>query len=102
MANHDRGGLKALARLTDTFAPVPATSSLLDLLASTQRLRLERALRGFSQAERDVLLDLRRLGRRRRLLLVADNAHWWDSGSIDSCATALKIVYKPESPSCGN
>jgi hypothetical protein len=39
-------------------------------------------LRPYSILERDVILDLKRLARRGRLLLVADNCHWWDGDSL--------------------
>lgn len=57
-------------------------SSVFDLLTSAFRQRVERALRPFSSVERGIILDLTRISRSERLLLIADNAHWWDASSL--------------------
>jgi hypothetical protein len=57
-------------------------TSIFDLLSAAFRQRLERVLKAYSSLERDVLLDLKRLARTRKVLIVADNAHWWDRDSL--------------------
>jgi hypothetical protein len=59
-----------------------AGGSLFDLLATAIDQKFERATRPLSGIEREILRDLRRLAKRQPVLLVADNAHWWDTGSI--------------------
>lgn len=59
-----------------------AGTGVFDVLTSAARHRTDRALLAYSGVERDILLDLRRLARNRKLLLVADNLHWWDAASL--------------------
>ncbi len=59
-----------------------AAASIFDLLTAAFRQRTERILRPYSNAEREILLDLKRLARSHRLLLIAENAHWWDPDSL--------------------
>jgi hypothetical protein len=76
-------GTRTAVRVADAAAGGGGVgTSIFDLLTATFRQRTERALKPYSAIERDVLLDLKRLARRRRLLLVADNAHWWDAQSL--------------------
>jgi hypothetical protein len=75
-------GSRSVLRVADTLGPAAVASPIFDLLTSQFKQKLDRALRAFSPTERDVLLDLRQMGRRERLLLIADNAHWWDSPSL--------------------
>jgi hypothetical protein len=56
--------------------------SIFDLLGAAFRQRTARALRPYAEAERAVILDLNHLGRNHDVLLIADNAHWWDSDSL--------------------
>ena len=56
--------------------------SLFDLLATAIDQKFERATRPLSGVEREILRDLRRLAKRQPVLLIADNAHWWDAASI--------------------
>jgi hypothetical protein len=74
-----RAALQTADNLTRTGG---AATSIFDLLSSFFRQGLERSLRPFSNVERGIILDLRRLARRRPLLLVVDNAHWWDADSL--------------------
>lgn len=55
---------------------------IFDLLAGTFRQRIDRVLKPYSSIERGVILDLRRLGHSRPILLIADNAHWWDADAL--------------------
>jgi hypothetical protein len=57
-------------------------TSIFDLLSAPFRQQTERALRPYTPPERDVILELKRLARQRRLLVIADNAHWWDPDSL--------------------
>lgn len=76
-------GARSALRLADsTLGPAGVTTSVFDLLAGAFRHRAEKGLRPYSNPERDVLMDLRRLGRSSPLLLIADNAHWWDADSL--------------------
>jgi hypothetical protein len=74
-------GTRSAIRLTDS-ATGGAGTSIFDLLTAAFRQQTERALKPYSSQERDVILDLKRLARSHRLLLVADNAHWWDADSL--------------------
>jgi uncharacterized protein len=76
------GARSAVALTQSAVGGPPVATTVFDLLSAVFRQRIERALRIYNRSERDVLLDLRRLARGRRLLLVADNAHWWDADSL--------------------
>lgn len=83
-------GTRSALRVADTAAKTGGIgTSIFDLLTAGFRQQVERALRGYSDRERDVILDLKRLGRRRRLLLIADNAHWLDADSLWLLADVL-------------
>lgn len=73
-------------------------TSIFDLLAATFRQKTDRALKPYSAFERDVLLDLKRLARRHRLLLVADNAHWWDAQSLCLVADVISELLSETLP----
>lgn len=76
-------GSRSALRVADVVVgSAGAGASIFDLLSSTFRQRVERALRPFSSPERDIILDLKRLARSHPLLLIADNAHWWDADSL--------------------
>ncbi|MGN6587542.1 MAG: AAA family ATPase [Solirubrobacterales bacterium] len=76
-------GGRAVVRAADATVPGPDVGgSIFDLLRATFRQSTDRALKPYSSLERDVIVDLRRLARSRRVLLVADNAHWWDAMSL--------------------
>ena len=57
-------------------------TSVFDLLASTLSSNLEAELRYLSPAERQIVADVQRAARSRRLLLIADSAHYWDADSL--------------------
>ncbi|MCW2995084.1 MAG: ATPase [Conexibacter sp.] len=76
-------GTRTVLRLADsTLVGAGVGTSIFDLLSAALRQRTERALRPYSSLEREVLLDVKRLARSRPLLLIADNAHWWDADSL--------------------
>lgn len=76
-------GSRAAVRYADAAAGGAGMGvSVFDMLTGAFRQEAERALKPYSADERDVLLDLRRLARKHRLLLIADNAHWWDAVSL--------------------
>jgi hypothetical protein len=76
-------GARSALRVADSaLGPAGVTTSVFDLLGAAFRQKAERGLKPYSNSERDVLMDLRRLARSDRLLLVADNAHWWDADSL--------------------
>lgn len=76
-------GTRTILRLADsTLAGAAVGTSIFDLLSAARRQRTERALRPYSSLEREVILDVKRLARSRPLLLIADNAHWWDTNSL--------------------
>jgi hypothetical protein len=64
-------------------------TSVFDLLSAGFRQQTERALKPYSDLAREVILDLKRLARRRPLLLACDNAHWWDAESLQLLADVL-------------
>lgn len=76
-------GSRSILRVADVLVGSGgAAGSVFDLLTSAFRQRTERALRTLSSIEREIVLDLRRLARKKQLLLIADNAHWWDGASL--------------------
>ena len=76
-------GARVVLRSVDTaVGGAGAPTSIFDLVSAAFRQRTDRALRPYSSLERDVILDLRHLARSRRVLVVADNAHWWDADSL--------------------
>jgi AAA ATPase domain len=88
-----RTGGRSAIRVGEVAAGSPGVgTSIFDLLAAGFRQQTERALRSYSELARDVILDLRRIARRRPLLLVCDNAHWWDA---DSLQLVMEILSEP-------
>lgn len=76
-------GTRSAIGVADTaLGDAGAGMGIFDLLAGTFRQRIDRVLKPYSSIERDVILDLRRLGRSRPILLIADNAHWWDADAL--------------------
>ncbi|HEU5252163.1 MAG TPA: ATP-binding protein [Solirubrobacterales bacterium] len=76
-------GTRSAVRIADSAAGgMGAGATIFDVLTSAFRQKTERTLKPYSAAERDVILDLRRLARADRLLLIADNCHWWDVDSL--------------------
>ncbi len=74
---------KSALRIADTALPGgTAASSVFDLLSAPFRQRLDRALKPYSNTEREIIVGLKRLARFRPTLLIADNAHWWDPDSL--------------------
>lgn len=75
-------GARSAVRAADAAGGGGAGASIFDAISGAFRERTERLLRPYGELERDVLLDLLRMARSRRVLLVADNAHWWDEESL--------------------
>ena len=76
-------GSRSLVKLADSAAGAPgAGMTVFDLITAAFRQQAERALRPYSTLERGVILDLKRIARRGRLLLIADNCHWWDAEAL--------------------
>ncbi len=76
-------GSRSTLQAVDSLARTGGAGlSVFDLLTSAFRQRVDRALLAFSATERDIIHDLRRVARGRRLLVVADNCHWWDAESL--------------------
>jgi AAA ATPase domain len=76
--------------------------SIFDLLGSAFRQRTARALRPYADAERAVILDLNHLGRHHEVLLVADNAHWWDADSLRLLRGVLSDPLREAIPNLGS
>jgi energy-coupling factor transporter ATP-binding protein EcfA2 len=76
------GARVALNGADAALGPVGVTASIFDLLSAAFRQRAERALKHFSGTEREVVLNMKRRAKGNRLLVVADNAHWWDGPSL--------------------
>jgi energy-coupling factor transporter ATP-binding protein EcfA2 len=83
-------GTRSALRVADSAAgAVGVATSIFDLLTAAFRQQTERALKPYAALERDVVLDLKRLARGHRLLLIADNGHWWDAYSLRLLADLL-------------
>jgi len=67
-------------RLAGTGGVITSTTQAL-LQIRPIRVRARKLFLG--DAEQSVLFDLARLGRKRPLLLIADNLHWWDGRSLE-------------------
>lgn len=52
-------------------------------LASARSVGRKRRMLLLSDAEQEILVELRRLARHPPLLLIADNLHWWDARSLE-------------------
>lgn len=66
-----------------------AAPAFWDLLTTSFRQPFDRALRPFSNQEKEVVRDLRRIARNHRVLIVAENAHWWDADSLRLAETLV-------------
>lgn len=76
-------GVRTAVAAANTAVGLPGVgTTIFDLLTSGFRQRLDRLLKPYTGAEREIILDLRRSARTRGLLVVADNAHWWDADSL--------------------
>jgi hypothetical protein len=83
-------GARSALRAADSAAgAVGVATSIFDLLTAAFKQQTERALKPYAALERDVVLDLKRLARGRRVLLIADNGHWWDAYSLRLLADLL-------------
>lgn len=87
-AHRDWGSLaststRSAIRVADSAASgMGVGTSVFDLLTAAFRQQTERALRPYTPLQRDVILDFKRLARSNPLLVIADNAHWWDADSL--------------------
>jgi hypothetical protein len=78
-----RTGARSAVQVADTTTGgLGVGTTIFDLLSAVFRQRIERALRVYSVLEREVVMDVRRLARREQVLIVAENAHWWDADSL--------------------
>lgn len=83
-------GGRSAVQIGETMVGGPGIgTSIFDLLSAGFRQPTERVLKPYSDLARDVVLDLKRLARRRPLLLVCDNAHWWDAESLQILVDVL-------------
>ena len=74
---------KAGETLLGTAGLITAT---VETLARLQHGRRRRRARPLSDLEQDILHQLERLARKRPVLLIADNLHWWDADSLELLA----------------
>lgn len=78
---------KAMAALTKAGELLLGTGGVLttgiEALAQLQANRARKKAILLDSEERDVLAKLAKLGRKRPLLVIADNLHWWDSMSLN-------------------
>ncbi|HWT94911.1 MAG TPA: hypothetical protein VN238_18085 [Solirubrobacteraceae bacterium] len=70
---------KAAESLVGTAGIVTSTVTA---LAKMRRSRRRARSLYLGEAEQPILFHLQRLGRKRPLLLIADNLHWWDAASL--------------------
>ncbi len=93
-------GARSALKAADGAIPGPGVATtIFELLSAAFRQRIERILKPYTAPEQGVILDLKRLARGRRLLVVADNAHWWDGDSLnllnDLTSDPLREAIKP-------
>ena len=74
------GIAKAGETLIGTAGIITAT---VQALASARSASRKGRMLLLSDAEQEILFELRRLARRPPLLLIADNLHWWDTRSLE-------------------
>jgi hypothetical protein len=67
-------------RMVGTAGVVTGTAQALSRLRSTRQRARKLYL---SEIEQEILFELDRLARKRPLLIIADNLHWWDSKSLE-------------------
>ena len=60
-----------------------ALTTAIEALAKLQASRARKKAVLLDPQERDILAKLAKLGRKRPLLVIADNLHWWDSMSLN-------------------
>lgn len=94
LPQHWRGlaaqGSRSALRVADVVVGTGGiSSSIFDLLTSALRGKDEANLRHLSSDERGIVVDIQRIARSRRLLLIADRAHYWDA---DSLALLLEML----------
>lgn len=76
-------GTRSIVQVAGTVTGTGAAgTTVFDTMASAFRQRRDRALRPYSDVEREVILDLRRLAKNKPVLIIADNIHWWDESSL--------------------
>jgi hypothetical protein len=93
-------GARSAVRLAEAATGVPPVgTSIFDLLNAKFRQRITRALQPYSNGERAVILDLNHLCKSRDVLLVADNAHWWDIDSLQLLRSLLSGGLRKALPS---
>jgi hypothetical protein len=73
------GVTRAAEALAGTAGIITAT---IDALAKARQLQRRDRRMFLGESEQIVLHELERLGKRRPLLVIADNLHWWDSSSL--------------------
>lgn len=71
---------RAGERMAGTFGVITST---IQVLAQLQRKRRRARKMYLGEAEQAILYELERLARKRPLLIIADNLHWWDTASLE-------------------
>ncbi len=90
------GIAKAGETLVGTAGLITAT---VQMLAKVQQARCRNPAMLLGGLEQDALYRLDRLGRKRPILLIADNLHWWDSRSLEFLGTLLDRRMRSAFPS---
>lgn len=73
------GVARAAEALAGTAGIITAT---IEAVAKTRELQRRDRRMFLGQSEQMILHELERLGKRRPLLVIADNLHWWDTSSL--------------------
>lgn len=78
-----RPAIAGVARAGETLVGTAGLiTSTIEAVAKLRENRRRERRRFLGDAEQKILCDLEKAGKKRPLLLIADNLHWWDSKSL--------------------
>ena len=89
------GAARAAETLLGTAGIITSTVQGLTRLRKSRRLQKTIFL---GDREQEILANLERLGRKRPILLIADNLHWWDAGSLHLLRELVEPVMQDAFP----
>ena len=89
--------IASVARAAEALAGTAGLiTSTVEALAKARRLQRRDRTVFLGDSEQIVLHELERLGRKRPLLVLADNLHWWDNSSL----ALLRCLTDPRTVGC--